>query len=165
MEKFRYFGSVINGRGRHTELGVPGKSELPQAPEDWPEALAPGSLNFLVADDGYPPQHAAFGKADSVTALDSGFLPPAFTINQNQFRNNKINPTTSQPNRGLGQIWRAELRVNEHRISCWVLRRIGSGLRRELELVSQEEIRDKYGLSRRQNWPGVVFVESKSDAA
>jgi hypothetical protein len=53
MDKLEFEGTVINGLGTHSELLVPGRALLPQAPTDWPETVHPGSLNLRVAS--YPP--------------------------------------------------------------------------------------------------------------
>lgn len=149
-------GVVINGRGGHAELGVPGRHELPSAPHDWPEQLFPGSLNLRVLQ--YPSEFRGRGLPESVKVLDAIPFGPEFTIPHGAMRNNKLTPTPAMPRRGTAQVWRTQLTANGHTVMCWVLRRIGSGLGRELELVSAEGLRAKLGLCRETEWPARVTV-------
>jgi hypothetical protein len=59
--------------------------------------------------------------------------------------NNKLAPILGQPRRGVAQVWRAAVRRFQDGLSvdCWMLRRIGSGVGQQLELVSGERIRDR----------------------
>jgi hypothetical protein len=149
-------GTVINGRGGHAELGVPGRHELPSAPEDWPESFFAGSLNVLVSH--YPIEFTSRGLRHSVKVLDTARFDPAFTIPQSQMRNNKLTPTPAMPHRGTAQVWRAMLTANDQTTRCWVLRRIGSGLDCELELVSGEGLRASLGLDRALEWSAQVTM-------
>jgi hypothetical protein len=109
-------GWLCRGIGQHSNLGVPGRDELPHAPPDWPIRLEPGSLNVCI--DRFPAQMSR------VEDLDNGQFAPAFVIPRNRLRGNM---------RGDGQVWSAKVgTVND----CWVLRRIGSMVGRQLELVA-----------------------------
>ena len=156
MDKLEFEGTVINGLGKHRELLVPGRSFLPQAPPDWPETFQPGSLNLKVTS--YPPVWRRRGLGNSVKELDSGIFLPQFVISQNQLGNNLLSPTPAKPKRGIGQIWRASLAANGGELDCWILRRIESGLRDVLELVSGYPIRSRMGLERTRDWPATVTV-------
>lgn len=134
MDELVFTGKVVNGIGKHSELVVPGKSAFQNAPDDWPAKLCPGSLNARIT--GYPPEFATRRLALSTKTLDiAGFLP-AFTIPQAQMGNNKLIPIPAMPVRGTAQLWRALLDANGQSAKCWVLRRFGSGLADQLELVS-----------------------------
>ena len=47
-------GEIVTGVGKYSELSFPGRYEITEAPQDWPNKLYPGSLNVMVRDDGYP---------------------------------------------------------------------------------------------------------------
>jgi hypothetical protein len=156
MDKLKFEGTVINGIGQHHELLVPGRLLLPQAPSDWPETLHPGSLNLQVAS--YPPAWRERGMGNSVRGLDSGAFRPEFVIPQGRMGNNLLAPTPSKPKRGIGQVWRASLAANGCVRGCWILRRIDSGLRDALELVSADPIRTRMGLACEKDWPATLTV-------
>jgi hypothetical protein len=122
MEKLAFAGSVVNGQGDHNKLLVPGRSSLPDAPEDWPQTLQPGSLNVKIG--AYPLAWRERGLAASVKELDTGVFPPEFLIAQDQMQNNQLTPTRSKPRRGIGQVWRATLSANGGCLDRWVLRRV-----------------------------------------
>ncbi|MEQ1934950.1 MAG: hypothetical protein ABL962_13915 [Fimbriimonadaceae bacterium] len=156
MDEIVFGGKVVNGRGGHAELFVPGRSNLSDAPDDWPEKLYPGSLNVLIAN--WPEPLADRNLEPSAKSLDNAGFTPALTIPQSKMGNNKLMPTSAMPHRGTAQIWRSILHVNEQEISCWVLRRFGSGLSLELEIVSEFGLRGKLGLSRETEWPAWVHM-------
>lgn len=139
-----FFGKIVDGRGTYVQLGVPGRVELPGAPRDWPEELCPGSLNFRVEPNGYPERFSADGQPPTVKLLDQGVLPACFEISQSKFSNNKLVSIPQMPNRGNAQVWRASLSYKERKIDCWVLRRYGSGLGQELEILSDRYMRKEY---------------------
>lgn len=153
-DELRFKGRIIKGRGGHADLLVPGRDDVPDAPPDWPQELFPGSLNVLVTV--YPTEFEARGLPKTVKVLDTAGFVPAFRIPQTGMLRNKLTPQPGAPDRGTGQVWRAELVVDNHRVSCWVLRRVGSGLGNELELVSGEGIRVTYGLHEECEWPAEV---------
>jgi hypothetical protein len=156
MDKLEFEGHVVNGIGRHRELVVPGRSLLPQAPEDWPETLARGSVNIRITS--YPPAWRDHGLAENVKALDTDVYPALFLISQSQFGNNQLHPTPSKPKRGIGQVWRATLTANSDKLDCWVLRRIDSALWDVLEIVSADSIRSRMNLDPTTNWPATVAM-------
>lgn len=156
MNELRFSGKIVNGFGKHAELVVPGKSALPEAPTDWPEKLFPGSLNLLVTE--FPFEFASRGLPTSAKVLDTAGFAPEFTIRQELMLNNKLKVTPTMPHRGTAQIWRASLEAADQRASCWVLRRFGSGLSNQIELVSVESLRELMGLLREQEWPATVTM-------
>ena len=158
MEKLVFVGEIIKGRSGHATLWVPGRNDLETAPSDWPERLYAGSLNVLIPPTGYPQQMQARGIPLTVKSLDVAGCKPEFTIPQHLMRHNMLTATDAMPHRGTAQVWRAILFADGHTIACWVLRRLGSGLEHELELVSGEGIRCSYELSEDVNWPAIVHV-------
>ena len=147
-----FSGVIIKARGGHKELRIPGRKELPIAPADWPEILFPGSLNVLLGQSGYPPEMSFRRLPLTVKSLDVAGFQPEFVIEQELMGNNKLTRTRSMPNRGTAQVWRCKLSVRDQDICCWVLRRFGSGLDQELEIVSGEGIRSSYGLPEEKQW-------------
>lgn len=156
METLRFTGNVVNGIGRHNELVVPGRNAFPEAPVDWPALLFPGSLNLRVLT--YPAAFLERGIVASTSSLDVMGFEPEFTIPQDLMGNNQLTPTETMPYRGTAQIWRASLETEARMISCWVLRRIGSGLRDQIELVSSIGLRGEMGLTREKVWPASVDI-------
>jgi len=146
MHSLSFKGRITDGIGRHSELYVPGRDEIRQAPEDWPVNLQKGSLNVRIFPDGYPPQFAERGLPNSTQTLDQQLIEPAFEIAQAEFGNNQLRQHPGMPHRGSAQVWRAVLTVNGQQHRCWVLRRYGSGLRDQLELVSDVHMRSAFGL-------------------
>jgi len=51
---FRFIGNVRSGKGKHSELVIPGIADLNHAPTAWPDKFHPGSLNVGIVKDGYP---------------------------------------------------------------------------------------------------------------
>jgi CTP-dependent riboflavin kinase len=146
MDPIVFKGCIVKGIGQHTTLSVPGRNDITQAPTDWPTKLCPGSLNVRVVPDGYPTLFKEKGLAETTKSLDKDCYPCTFQIAQPEFGNNRLTPTSGNPRRGSAQVWRALLSANGDNINCWVLRRYGSGLSDQLELVSEIHLRTKYGL-------------------
>ena len=146
MEAIEFKGKVGSGVGKYVELHVPGRGELPQSPDDWPWVLCKGSLNIHVDPDGYPELFDEIGLPRTTRSLDQKPIACSFEIGQSEFGNNKLQPTETMPQRGAAQVWRAILIANEQKIACWVVRRYGSGLRDQLEVVSDLHLRTAYGL-------------------
>lgn len=154
MDQLEFAGSVVNGIGRHSELVIPGRLKIPGCPNDWPEELFPGSLNVLVTR--YPDEFVSRGFPPVVTTLDVAGFEPQFSIARHLMHNNTLVATPAMPRRGDAQVWMASLVASEQEVRCWVLRRIGSALREQIELVSNVKLRDNLNLSRERRWPVVV---------
>lgn len=149
----RFKCRITSGHGMYSELTFPGREEFPDVPDDWPETLFPGSLNALVIKNGYPTGFVApeIG-GDGVQVLDDGDFAPAFVIPGHLIGKNMLLSSTD-PRRGSAQVWRAEIRVhrNSQDHGCWVVRRIGSGVGKELvgnvlEVMSEKRLRDELGI-------------------
>jgi hypothetical protein len=151
------FGGVVtSGIGRHAELLVPGRGEVPAAPSDWPEKLWPGSLNVRV--DRYPTELKTREFDASVVVLDTRQFAPAFEIERGQFKNNFLAPRPGVPRGGDAQAWRAKILVDDTgaSIGCWALRRFGSRVGEQLEFVADRRLRDE-GLLDGQRVRAVLF--------
>lgn len=126
---------------------MPGKAILSTPIRDWPEMLQAGTLNVRV-EGGFPADFIRnLGRAD-VRLLDSRRFTPEAELKWTEIRGNTLPPQPGQPDRGNAQVWRATLRnVNTGTACpCWAVRRIGSGLSLDLELVAGENLRDRLGL-------------------
>ena len=163
MKTLTFRGRIGTGVGRHVELGIPGRTEFDVAPGDWPENLQPGSLNVRIDDNEYPPELLAHKPFNGVPTLDSGLFQPAFVIPQDRMTNNKLTPLPDMPQRGSAQVWRATLVVGHLSApySAWVLRRFGSRVGPQLELVSDVHLRDT--LSLKDGMEATVALEYGED--
>jgi hypothetical protein len=141
-----FSGTIVDGIGKYTELRVPGRNEVRQAPKDWPVRLCPGSLNLRILPSGYPELFSANGLPNTTKSLDSRIFAACFAIPQSEFGNNRIVPTPQLLHRGSAQVWRSKLEYGENQISCWVLRRFGSGLADQIEILSKQHLRTEYGI-------------------
>lgn len=153
MDNLYFIGTVISGCGKYSELEFPDKTEIKGAPEDWPNSLFTGSLNIRINEDGYPEELSQLGYPHDIKVLDKIGFQPEFIIDGNLIKNNKLLPTSDYINRGSAQIWKALLtnRHSEECIYCWLVRRFGSGLYRDVELVSDIYLRKKLNLENGSN--------------
>ena len=135
----RFVGKVRSGKGKHSELVIPGIADLNHAPTAWPDRFHPGSLNIGIFKDGFPegfvdPDEGGRG----VTLLDDGVIKPAVTLAWDRIGNNGLRPKAGKPRRGTGQFWPAVITVvaTGGTSDCWLFRRIDSTIKRQLEIVS-----------------------------
>jgi len=150
---------IVNGIGRHSDLVVPGRVEFDCASADWPERFFAGSLNVRILR--YPDEFLRHGLRLSMDALDSGVFEPAFTIPHSQMLSNKLTPVPHNRDRGNAQVWRASLSANNLSLVCWVLRRIGSQLKQQIELISQVGMRTELGADTSRDWPAIVTMHGQ----
>ena len=150
MATLRFTGVVRRGIGKFSvELTLPRRDEISMPIRDWPEAPQPGSLNVRIREDGFPDGFLkAFGAAD-VRKLDSRRFVPEAELKWSEIGGNTLPPLPTRPDRGNAQVWRAILRNLEtgDERQCWVLRRIGSALSKDLEIVAAERLRDSLQLA------------------
>ena len=127
---------------------IPGRNALVLAPGDWPERLAPGTLNIAIHDDGFPEDLHFLGKHRGLRNLDEGDFHPALVIPPWRIQGSTLQPTADEPVRGSAQLWRAELAVLSigESATCWMLRRLGSEIVSQIELVSHEHLRSRLNL-------------------
>lgn len=144
-----FTGCIVSGKGRHSEMIIPGRPALSSAPDDWPEILYPGSLNVRIDDRFGLPKTLAKCAGEFIQKLDAGMFRPAFEIRFDAIRNNGLKPTPNQPRRGDAQVWRASLYLppRQLRIDCWVLRRFWSDIKKQLEIVSDKNLRTDFRLA------------------
>jgi hypothetical protein len=150
MRKLDFTGTVRSNKGRFAnEMVVPGRDDLLLSPADWPTRLAPGTLNIQVNDDGFPAGFEGIGKGDGFKKLDDGSFKPVLVIPARKIAGNTLKPDADHPTRGFAQVWRANLQViaTGEEAKCWMLRRIGSSIARQIELVAQEYLRRGLSLS------------------
>ena len=155
-DRLEFHGVITAGIGKHSELGVPGRSALISVSPDWPDRLYPGSLNVRV--ETYPKALVQHGLADRIAELDRGLFRPAFQIARDLFRNNHLRPRPGVPNGGDAQVWRARIEVvgSELTLDCWALRRFGSRVGEQLEFVAADKLRD-LGLENGQKVVAILF--------
>jgi hypothetical protein len=143
MDEIKFDGVVTAGIGKYSKLVIPGRSELLNCPADWPDTMHPGSLNVRVTH--YPDEFSKWGFDNNVRQLDTAHFRATFEIPRDQILNNMLFPSRDMPRGGDAQVWRANLSALDGSVgvSCWVLRRFGSGLRDQLEIVAGEYLRAK----------------------
>ena len=149
MATLRFIGVVRKGVGRFAaELTLPTRDRMSVPIRDWPEAPQPGTLNVRINSDGFPNDFLEFFDGPDVRYLDSRRFAPEAELKASDIGNNTLPPLPERPDRGSAQVWRALLRNLEtgEEQQCWVLRRIGSGLVKDLELVAGENLRDSLRL-------------------
>lgn len=150
IPELTFAGTVRSNKGLfHQEMVVPGRDALSAAPDDWPSQLAPGTLNIAINSDGFPLEFDQIGTGDRVKRFDAGTFVPAFVIGQREIAGNTLKPSASLPNRGTAQVWRAELTnlSTGEATKCWMLRRIGSTIASQIELVAAVHLRRELKLS------------------
>ncbi len=143
MREFIFSGTVRSNSGRfHKEMIVPGRGGLPAPPQDWPKELAPGTLHIEISADGWPAALSDCGTGDGLMKFDQGGVRPEFTIQQQEIAGNTLKPKPEQPLRDPAQVWRAELTVLTigKTTRCWMLRRIGSRIASQIELVADRHL-------------------------
>src|SRR5437667_379864 len=106
MDKLTFIGEIVKARGDHKNLWIPGRNDVLERPADWPERLYAGSVNVLIASDGYPKEFQTRHLPLNVQTLDVAGFEPEFTIPQHQMRNNTLTAVPGMPNRGEAQVWR-----------------------------------------------------------
>ncbi|HWT61422.1 MAG TPA: DUF120 domain-containing protein [Ochrobactrum sp.] len=131
-------GKISSGLGKHSELVIPGKQELKDSPNDWPDRFVSGSLNVRITE--FPSILQSTRK--QLKALDRGLFPPTIVIPQNEIKNNSLRSKLFKPRRGTGQAWRATLHTHSRSTHVWVFRRIGSHMHDCLELISDKRLRE-----------------------
>ncbi len=149
MRKLVFSGTVRSNQGAFSrEMVVPGRKDLFLTPKDWPPKLEPGTLNIAIHDDGFPNDFDQLGEGDRLKKLDGRNFWPELAIPPWRIAGNTLEPTPDEPVRGSAQIWRAELEVTPtgEVATCWMLRRLGSDMLSEIELVSDEHLRRRLNL-------------------
>ena len=142
----RFTGKVRDGKNKHNhQMKVPGRSQIDSDVEGWPESFFAGSLNVGIEGNGYPegfssPEDGGRG----VCLLDDGVVPPDLVLEYNKIENNSLEPKRGKPGRGTGQFWRATVTVvlTGENYDAWLLRRINSGIKRQLEIIADCKLRD-----------------------
>ncbi|HKI17144.1 MAG TPA: hypothetical protein VKA15_04665 [Isosphaeraceae bacterium] len=149
MRKLEFIGSVRSNQGAFSqEMVIPGRQSLVLAPDDWPATLTPGTLNIAIHDDGFPIDFEQLGKGDGLKKLDERNFRPELAIPPWRIVGNTLQPTPDEPVLGSAQVWRAELEVAStgEVATCWMLRRLGSDIVSQIELVSDEHLRRRLNL-------------------
>lgn len=141
MDALVFSGRVVTGIGCHADLIVPGRHVLAEVDDGWPVRLYPGSLNVRVLH--FPAAFKEHGLTEDVEALDSGQFAPTFEIPRDLLGNNKLGPSRGMSRRGDAQVWRARIDAGQGvTLECWMLRRFGSKVGSQLELVAGGRLRD-----------------------
>jgi len=149
MQELEFIGRVHSNTGKfHKEMVIPGRESLSSAPIDWPDCLTPGTLNVGIDEDGFPLAFDQIGDSAGMNRFDEGQFKPAFVIASEEIAGNTLKPKAGHPRKGDAQVWRADLlnSSNGKKIRCWMLRRIGSGISSQIELVAEVNLRRELDL-------------------
>ena len=145
----KFLGTVSRGIGKYSEMTIPGREALSDAPADWPLRLCPGSLNVLI--DFYPEGFTEpSGRSRGAYQLDDGSFKPEFIIPGDLITGNKL---IHDGRAAAAQVWRACLQISDRAeiMPCWVLRRFGSNVGKGVggnvrEIVADEHLRTRHHL-------------------
>ncbi len=149
MRKLDFIGTVCSNQGEFSQtMVIPGRGGLVLSPTDWPLELSPGTLNIQANDDGFPAGFDEIGEGDGLIKFDKGKFKSEFAIPPWRITGNTLQPTPEEPLRGSAQLWLAELQVisTDQVASCWMLRRLGSMITSQIELVAQDHLRTRLNL-------------------
>jgi hypothetical protein len=144
MRTLEFTGIVCSNTGKFAvDMVLPGRDDLTLAPADWPKKLVPGTLNIDVNDDGFPKGFDEIGNGEGLSRLDDGRFRPALVIPERKITGDTLKADPDHPRRGTAGVWQAELRViaSGRARPCWLLRRIGSEITSQIELVAQGHLR------------------------
>ncbi len=138
--RLRFGCKVVSGFAAFSRYRYPTRAQLPDAPDDWPGTLCPGSLNAAIRPAGWPAELAPAGADGSLGYLETGGFRPALAIPRDLIANNPLAADPARPSRGDALAWRARLDVPDSQaaLDCWAVRQIGSMYGYTLELVSEE---------------------------
>ena len=110
---FERAGRIVGGMGLYSNMEIPGRGKLSNAPAGWPDVLQSGSLNVFIEiyPEGFRPP---VGRSEGAYRLDNQSLPCAFMIPGDQITNNEL-PYQGGPS--PAQVWRAQLEVLDRGLS------------------------------------------------
>ncbi len=142
-------GKVCDGAGLFSkEIELPSPKELSDL-GNWPDVFAPGTFNIQVTGSSWPEIAGLDFASQGVRCLDrSSIFVPAAYLDYSVVPNNTLNPGNKGEFGGDLQFWRAVLQMSDisESLYCYMLRRVGSGYRNKIELVSNIHIRNTYKL-------------------
>ncbi|MCK2151213.1 hypothetical protein MYE70_19275 [Marinobacter alexandrii] len=143
-----FSGKVCDGAGLFSkQIIIPSPVEDLKSVKDWPSELVRGTFNLQVEKGGWPDVQGFDFKASGVQCLDrSQAFPPALYLDHTFVPNNTLHPGNKGKFGGDLQFWRAKLSIDGVAVPilCYVLRRVGSGYRDKIELVSDIHIRSEF---------------------
>ncbi len=144
----RFLAKVCDGAGRFAEeIEIPSPVEGLTSVEGWPSGLVRGTFNIQVQGNSWPEIEGLDFRRAGVQCLDrSSVFSPALYLDHSFIPNNTLNPNNKGEFGGDLQFWRAELSIanGPENLRCYMLRRVGSGYRDKIELVSDVHFRREY---------------------
>ncbi len=150
ISKITFFTQVCSGAGLFAkEIALPSPNPALTCISDWPNEFAPGTLNLKIDTLKWPNVAGLNFQNEGVQCLDlCPLFKPALYLDYTTVLNNTINPTSHDEFAGDLQYWRAELQLKGQRetIRCYMLRRVRSGYRDQIELISDIHLRNMFSL-------------------
>lgn len=159
--ELRFSGLVCDGAGRFAEeINIPSPVEGLKSVRGWPCEIVKGTFNIQVEGAGWPECEDLNFSGGGVQCLDrSPVFPPALYLDYSFVPNNTLNPDNKGEFGGDLQFWRAELGIGNSSeiIRCYMLRRVKSGYRDKIELVSDVHFRSEHQIINGQRVNLVVY--------
>jgi hypothetical protein len=97
LDAVEFEGVVSDGMGMYGELGFPTQAELPDLPDQWAQAMFPGSLNARITRF---PKELDSVEGYGVQKLDSKALAACALIPHDMIDNNALKPNDYNSQRG-----------------------------------------------------------------
>jgi hypothetical protein len=146
MKELVLEATVAEGLGRYSRLSFPDRKTMPDLPQQWEQAMCPGSLNARIIN--FPREMSELGDGYGIQRLDNKRLRAAAIVPFDMIENNSLKPNQFNEERGNAQIWPCEVEVDgtTKTFNAWAVRRIGSAYSDVLELMSPDKLREKHGL-------------------
>lgn len=129
----------------------------------WPHSFVPGTFNIDVDVSKWPQIEGLNFRLRGVTCLDrTDLFQPAAYLHYTTIPNNTLNPMKNGEYAGDLQFWRAVLRLQgiEETVNCYMLRRVKSGYRNKIEVVSDIHFKDTFQIQHGHYVELTVFSKS-----
>lgn len=148
IKQIKFFGKVCDGAGRFSKENII-KPFNKTCKSGWPTDFEPGTFNIRVDDTNWPDAQGLDFRTDGLWCMDRNtHFKPAHYLPYTYIPNNTLNPNNKGQYGGDLQFWRAILKIGNSSeiIKCYMLRRVRSGYKDKIELVSGLHIRKTFNI-------------------
>jgi hypothetical protein len=150
MQMLTFVGTYSSGASRFAkEIDLSATIGPLKEINGWPHSLVPGTFNIDIDESNWPVIPDLDFNTSGVGCLDrSHSFPPVVYLDYSVVPKNTLNPEKSGEFGGDLQFWRAIMRINQANepLNCYMMRRVRSGYRTKIEVVSDVHISTKYEL-------------------